>query len=180
MWVLGQKLLGFSRVISCGFSTLVTSPSISKVPFAARSWTRCTFCHAQHHFYPTHFRTILGEGGGAPIRLSRVAEAYELPSSESNNVRQFTPETSTTTTGYTTGWSPTCVAVIDFSTTSISQIEVWCFWSQVWQVVPLLQSATLCLAPAQLKHKRFCCSILLLSVGSTTLLHSADLWSVAQ
>ena len=53
------------------------------------------------------------------------AEAYKLPAPESSKAQHFTPATSTTTTGHTTGPSPAWAAVIEVSAISIlSQIDV--------------------------------------------------------
>ena len=54
-----------------------------------------------------------------------AAEVYELPAPESSKARHFTPVTSMTTMGYTTGPLPAWAAVIEFSAISVlSQIDV--------------------------------------------------------
>ena len=118
--------------MSWGFSTLVTSASISKSPLSERSlirWISMVRLTVSILRIPERWDRAL-------ICSVSAAEAYELPALESSKARHFTPATSTTTTGYTGSVVQYCrvdsIGKRDFTNRSIRRMVNLYWLSDTW------------------------------------------------
>ena len=102
---------------------------------------------------------------------------YELPEPVSESALRLTPFTFIIATGYVTLASVDTNICSDLLSANLSHIEVWCLFLHFKQVLARRHSATLCLAPVQLKQSLLLLNIFQRSVTFFAVLQSEDLWS---